>query len=102
MGAVSHTCHTLDFIWLVSIISPSQVVVICIAVQRTSCLCVCVKYLASKREECKLAQTKINVRAHFLLCHVESMWMTLEDVVERLGEQLPALKQYLLKDMKKR
>ena len=57
------------------------------------------KYSAAKREDYELAQAKVKVTTHFFLCHVESRWTTLEDVVVRLAEQLPALKQYFLKDL---
>ena len=57
------------------------------------------KYSAAKREDYELAQAKVEVAAHFFLRHVEFRWKTLEDVVVRLAEQLPALKQYFLKDL---
>ena len=59
----------------------------------------CFKHSAAKREDYELAQAKVKVTAHFFLRHVESRWTTLEDVVVRLAEQLPALKQYFLKDL---
>ena len=59
----------------------------------------CFKYSAAKREDYELAQAKVKVTAHFFLRHVESRWTTLEDVVVRLAEQLPALKQYFLKHL---
>ena len=58
----------------------------------------CFKYSTTKREDYELAQAKVKVTTHFFLCHVESRWTILGDVV-RLAEQLPALKQYILKDL---
>ena len=52
----------------------------------------CFKYSAAKRENYELAQAKVKVTSHFFLRHVESRWTTLEDVVVRLAEQLPTLK----------
>ena len=59
----------------------------------------CFKYSAAKRVDYELAQAKFKVTTHFFQSHVESRWSILEDVVVRLEEQLPALKQYCLKDL---
>ena len=52
----------------------------------------CFKYSAAKWEDYELVQAKVKVTTHFFLHHVESRWTTLEDVVVRLAEQLPVLK----------
>ena len=59
----------------------------------------CFKYSVAEREDYELAQGKVKITTHFFLRHVESRWTTLEDVVVRLAEQLPALKQYFLKEL---
>ena len=55
------------------------------------------KSSAVMREDYEKAQSHEGIKKHIFIRHVPSRWLTLNDVIERLDEQLPALKYYFLK-----
>jgi len=57
------------------------------------------KYSAARREDYEAVQKSKGIKGHVFLRHVSSRWTTLEDVTERLMEQLPALTEYFLRTL---
>ena len=54
------------------------------------------KSSAVRREDYEKAQSHEGIKKHIFIRHVPSRWLTLNDVIERLDEQLLALKYYFL------